>query len=530
MAPWGVDMLRVVALTLLLAAGPPALAFELTILHTNDVHARLQPANRFGAACRPDDVAANACWGGAARLAGAVRALRAERPNLLLLDAGDQFQGTLFYGHYKGTATAAAMNLAGYDAMAVGNHEFDDGPATLARFAAALRFPLLAGNMDATAEPALAGLVRPWTIVVRGGERIGLIGLVTEDTPSVSSPGANLRFTRLEEAAARAVAALEAEGVNKIVVVSHSGLEREREVARNVAGIDVVVGGHSHTLLHNRAPEAAGPYPIVERGPRGEPALVVQAGQWSKWLGWLDLEFDAAGRLVRWQGNPILLDASVAADPAAAAEIARLDAPLEAARREIVGRSALNLDPTQCRARECALGNLVAEATLAWARRAGAVAAIQNGGGLRAGLAAGPVSRAQVLEVLPFGNTVAVFTLSGADLRIALEHGVSRVGEGAGSGRFPQVAGLRFAFDPARPAGERVSGIELDGRPLDPAADYRIAANDFLRRGGDEYRVFAERGRDAHDFGPPVEELLIDALKGAVAEPGLDGRIRRLGD
>ena len=209
----------------------------------------------------------------------------------------------------------------------------------------------------------------PWAIVERGGERIGLIGLITEDTSAVSSPGPNVRFTPAQSATERVVAALQAEGVNKIIVVSHSGLERERQIARRVAGVDVVVGGHSHTLLHNSAPEAAGPYPIVERGPGGDPALIVQAGQWSKWLGWLDLDFDAQGRLLRWQGNPILLYASVASDPAMEAEIARLATPLEAARREVVGTNSVELDPTQCRARECALGALVADAMLDWARQ-----------------------------------------------------------------------------------------------------------------------------------------------------------------
>ena len=182
------------ALLLLLPADPPILAGELslTILHTNDVHSRLAATPPFGAECNAEHVSENKCLGGAARLSGAINAIRAEGGHTVLLDAGDQFQGSLFFTYYSGQAAAQVMNGLGYDAMALGNHEFDGGPETLSRFAERIDFPLLAANMDVSTDRHLAGHVAPWTVLEFGGERIGVVGLITEETPSISSPGPDI--------------------------------------------------------------------------------------------------------------------------------------------------------------------------------------------------------------------------------------------------------------------------------------------------------------------------------------------------
>ncbi len=271
--------LAAIALGVFLLTAVPAAAFELTILHSNDVHGRLAPTLPFGSECTPAHKAENKCLGGAARMANAVAAVRAEGGPVLLLDAGDQFQGTLFYTHYKGQAAVQVMNRLGYDAMAVGNHEFDDGPETLARFAAAAHFPLLAANMDVSADPTLAGKVAPWVVLNAGGEKIGVIGLITEETPSISSTGDHIRFVPLAGALRRAVAELEAEGIDKIVALGHVGYWRNIDLARTVAGADIIVGGHSHTYLLSDDSAAAGPYPTVARSPRSETVLIVQAYQ-----------------------------------------------------------------------------------------------------------------------------------------------------------------------------------------------------------------------------------------------------------
>jgi len=520
------------ALLLLLPAGPPILAGELsfTILHTNDVHSRLAATPPFGAECNAEHVSENKCLGGAARLAGAINAIRAEGGHTVLLDAGDQFQGSLFFTYYSGQAAAQVMNGLGYDAMALGNHEFDGGPETLSRFAERIDFPLLAANMDVSTDHHLAGHVAPWTVLEFGGERIGVVGLITEETPSISSPGPDIRFSDLAQALKAAVAALQGMGIDKIIALGHVGYWRDMNLARAVDGVDIIVGGHSHTHLSSGDPAAAGPYPTLVTSPSGETVLIVQAYQWSRYLGRLDVSFDAAGRLSAWQGAPILMDNKIAEDAGVAALVAKLNEPLHEIRNEVVGSSQRALGNDTCRSGECALGNLVADVMLWRTAGKGSEIAIANGGGIRAGLPAGPVTRGDVLQVLPFGNTLATFGLSGRDVVMALETGVARPGSGA----FPQVAGLRYSWDPSRPAGSRVRQVEVRGAdgvfaPLESERIYRLVSNNFLRRGGDGYDVLRDSAIDAYDFGPVLADSVVAYLAAhSPVAPQREGRISRL--
>ena len=514
-----------------LAVAAPAFSGELklTILHTNDVHSRLAATLPFGSTCNAKHISENKCLGGAARHASAINSVRAEGGNVVLLDAGDQFQGTLFFTFYSGQAAAQVMNRLGYDAMAVGNHEFDNGPDTLARFAERIDFPLLAANMDVSAEPHLVGLVAPWTVLDVGGEKLGVIGLITEETPSISSPGRNIRFADPAQSLKGAVAALQRMGIDKIIALGHVGYWRDMDLARAVDGVDVIVGGHSHTYLSSDDPAAAGPYPTLVTSPAGETVLIVQAYQWSRYLGRLDVSFDAAGRLSSWHGAPILMDNKIPEEPGVAALVAKLNEPLHEIRNEVVGASVNALSNAICRNGECALGNLLADIMLWRTAGEGSEIAIANGGGIRAGLPAGPVTRGDVLQVLPFGNTLATFGLHGRDVVKALEIGLARPGSGA----FPQVAGLRYRWDASRPAGDRVRLVEVRGAdgtyaPLDEARLYRLVSNNFLRRGGDGYDVLRDNAIDAYDFGPVLADSAVAYLaQRSPVSPQLEGRISR---
>ena len=530
------------ALVLCLAAAPhPARAqaqdpgrWTLTILHSNDVHSRLQPVNRFDSTCTGKEQAEGQCLGGMARLAHKAREIVAEveaaSGNVVLLDAGDQFQGSLFYTLHKGAAELAVMNLVPYDAMVAGNHEFDGGPAQLAAFVRGARFPVLGTNIDATGDADLRGLLRDVVVLERGGRRIGVIGLSTEDTPSISSPGPGLRFLRAEDAARAAVDRLRREGVDIVVALSHLGLARDRALAAAVDGIDVIVGGHSHSLLSNSAPNAEGPYPVVVRSPAGQDVLVVQAYAYARFLGRLDVTFDAAGVPVSWSGDTIPLLRETPEDTRVAAEVARLAVPLEALRARVIGAVAVDLPHAECRRAECLVGNVVADAVLEQVRHLGVTAAIQNGGGLRASIPRGDVTMGQVLTVLPFQNTIATMGIRGRDLLEALENGVGAAE--SGSGRFPQVAGMRFTWDPAAPAGRRIVAVEMRGAdgnhaPLDPEAVYKVATNQFLRRGGDGYVAFRDRAIEPYDFGPGLEEALAAYIEArSPVQAGAEGRIR----
>jgi 5'-nucleotidase/UDP-sugar diphosphatase len=522
-------------LSLTSLAGAQGNAYTLTVLHTNDVHARILQFGDTGGACGEADAAEGNCFGGVARRATKINEIRAEGGNLILVDAGDQFQGTLFYNKYKGEEAQTFMNELGYDAMTVGNHEFDDGPGVLGSFIRGADFAVVSANIDASNEAALAGLIKPYTVLDVGGEKIGVVGYTTEETAILSSPGPGVVFNNIEDSVAASVAELEDMGINKIVALSHAGFARDRQVAAAVDGLDVIVAGHSHTYLSNTDESAEGPYPVVVDSPSGAPVLLVSDYTWGKYLGRLDVTFDSNGVPVSWEGNPITLDASVAEDPAILAEAQALNQPLEALRSQIVGSTAtdLNGDRATCRFEECNMGNLVTDAILWQTATEGTQIALMNGGGIRASIAAGDVSLGDVLEVLPFGNMIATFELKGADVWAALENGVSRAEnpENEGTGRFPQVAGLRFTWNPDLPVGSRVASVEVknpDGSysPIDLNATYKLAANDFMRGGGDDYSVFAEKAINPYDFGPNLDEAVANYITAqSPVAPTVEGRI-----
>ncbi len=520
------------AITAIAALATPAAAdFTLTILHTNDIHSRIEPINKYDSGCSAKDDAAGKCFGGSARLATAIRARRAAVANSILVDGGDQFQGSLFYTYYKGQAAAEMMNALGYDAMTVGNHEFDDGPEVLRGLIDAVEFPILLANADISAEPSLAGVLMPSTVIEVGGERIGLIGLTPEDTDELASPGPNITFSDPAEALRREVARLTAEGIDKIVVLSHSGYAAEQRIAAEVSGIDVIVGGHSHTYLSNVSDRAAGPYPTWVEAPDGNRVAIVQAYAFGKYLGELNVTWDDNGIVTAATGEPTTIDGQVAEDGALKARITELAGPLEEIRQRVVAEAAAVIDGNRenCRVRECEMGNLVADAMLARVAGQGITIAFANGGGLRASVDAGPVTMGEVLTVLPFQNTLSTFKLTGADVIVALENGVSQVEEI--KGRFAQVAGLKYAWSRvAAPNSGRILAVLVRSGdswvPIDPGKVYGVVANNYIRGGGDGYVVFAESAIDPYDFGPSLEDVVAEYLAaGGAYQPYLDGRI-----
>lgn len=532
--------------------------FNLTILHTNDFHARLVPYAPGGASsCTNVLTSTNVCIGGAARLSTKVKEIRATKDNVVLLDAGDQFQGTLFYSVFKSEPLAAVMNAMGYDAMAIGNHEFDDGPPELRRFIDRVNFPVLSANINASSEPSLTGKIAPSVVITVNGEAVGIVGLTTPDTANISSPGPNVAFLDVVTSTQNAVNALLAQGVNRIIALTHLGYSEDLRLARLITGVDVIVGGHSHTFLYTPttplvvAPGAtdtpAGPYPTVVNSPDNEPVLVVQAFQWGRYLGNLEVSFNyPTGTVVAWSGNPIFMTNTIALDPA----ITNILVPtytdgVATLQNTVIGTTTADMPLTVggvniCRRVECLLGNLVADAML-WKVNStlpsGAQPyqiALQNGGGLRAPVTALTVTVGEVLELLPFGNTIATLEITGTHIISALENGLANVTL-SGDGRFPQVSGLRYLWDLYRPVGSRVISVEVFNpstnrfEPLNPSARYRMVTNNFVRQGGDGYTVLRDFAINPYDFGPALDQAVIDYFQQfSPITPTIDGRIRYL--
>lgn len=506
---------------LALSAGMASAEYTLHILHTNDMHSRIESINKYDSTCNAEGEAEGSCFGGVARVKTAVDQKRAELEgqNVLVLDAGDPFQGSLFYSTYKGAAEAEFMEAIAYDVMAVGNHEFDDGPQGLADFIEKVSFPVVSGNLDLSGEALLDGKVENHVVLEVGGQKIGIVSALATDTVETSSPGEGVVFQDEIEALKADVAALEAEGVAMIIALNHVGLNKDLDIAANVPGIDVVIGGHSHTLMSNDD-DGTPAYPEMVEG-----TPVAQAYAYTKYLGHLTVTFDDAGVVTAASGDPMLLDASVTPDEGFTARIAEMGAPIEELKQKVVAETASEIIGAreECRAGECAMGNLIADAMLDRVKDQGVEIAIQNGGGIRASIDAGKVTMGEVLTVLPFQNTLSTFQVSGAAMIEALENGVSQIEDGAG--RFPQVAGMSYAFDVSQPAGSRVSDVMVGGAPIDPDKVYSVVSNNYVRNGGDGYAMFKD-AQNAYDFGPDLADVTAEFLAAnGPYTPYTDGRI-----
>ncbi|MBX3566864.1 MAG: 5'-nucleotidase C-terminal domain-containing protein [Rhizobiaceae bacterium] len=521
------------ASSLALSAGVSFADYELTILHINDWHSRIESNNKYESTCSAEEEGKDECIGGAARLVTAIAAERAKLAgkNVLLLNGGDNFQGSLFYTTYKGAVEAEFLNQMKFDAMTVGNHEFDDGEDALAPFLDVIKFPVLSANVAAGASAKVGDRIKPSIVLDVGGQKIGIVGAVTTETPEIASPGPNILILDDIRAITDEVEKLKAEGVNKIIALTHVGYPRDKELIAKIPGVDVVVGGHSHSLLSNTDPKAEGPYPTMIDNPDGYKVPVTQAASYSKYLGEFTVVFDDSGVVKQASGEPIHLDAKIKPDEAVLARIKELGAPIEELKAKEVGETAAPIDGSResCRAKECEMGNLVSDAVLDRVKGQGVEIVISNGGGLRASIDQGKVTMGEVLTVLPFQNTVATFQIAGKDLVAALENGVSQIEDGAG--RFAQVAGLKYSFDRSgTPNESRIKSVEvMDGgawKPIDPEKDYLVATNNYVRQGGDGYKIFAEKAKNAYDYGPGLEQVVADYL-GAHSPytPKLEGRV-----
>ncbi|MCW5849438.1 MAG: 5'-nucleotidase C-terminal domain-containing protein [Anaerolineae bacterium] len=539
------SFLAAVLLMVCLLCAPRAVAqtgdYTLTLLHTSENHGAWEPWA---------PVANGPLIGGIARRATLVKQLRAQTPNLLLVDSGDISQRALLFTKYKGQEGRDLYNAVGYDAVALGNHEFDFGAKTLLdNFVTGAKFSILASNTDYSVEPGLNGKVQPYVVRDVGGQKIGLIGVMHEHLGTSVSPAWRVFSTDPVEAVRTSVKALEAQGVNKIVVLSHMGYSSRRSglpfddvgLAEAVNGVDVIVGGHDETLLADAAslpsyaPRPAGPNPSVVKSPNGAPVLIVNDWKWGGFLGRLDVTFNGQGVPTAWKGDNLLVDDKIAEEPSVAALYKGLSTAVDEVRKEVLGTVASDLpgERVDVRASEAALGNLIADAMLDVTAPDKTQVAMMNGGGIRVSLKAGQVTYGDVLTVLPFGNTIYTADLKGADLVKALENGVSGLdlsNPGASGGRFAQVSGVRFTADVTRPIGQRVLQVDIGTtqagfKPLDPNAVYRVATNDFMINGGDGYEAFT-RGAAIKQTDILLAEAVANYLRAqGTVNPKVEGRI-----
>jgi len=501
----------IILMALMVPTTVQASSFEptfVTILHTNDFHGNLLGFKPT----LPGNIA-----GGSARIATLVNDIRDSAPGIvLLLDAGDAIHGTIISNFFDGKPVIDVMNAMGYDAMEIGNHEFNYGQAVLAERASQAEFPLLAANIRVTATGETPPFCQPYVIKEVMGKRIAIFGLITPDTPVVTHPKNVIGLTFLDpiETATKLVPKLQPQA-DLIIALTHIGYDMDRLLGEEVGGINVIVGGHSHTMIS-----------VPERlGNEGGNAIIVQAWEQGKVLGRLDLEMRGKA-IVRYSGGLINVTADVPEDPDVKAIIEPYAAELSAAMSEVVGYTTVPLEGTRSliRTRETNLGNLVAD-MMRWAAGPDVQIALENGGGIRWHrlFPAGPITRGDVYNLLPFLNTLVMMDLTGAQIRQALENGVSKYP--TADGRFPQISGLTFTYDPTKPAGSRIVDVWVGGAPLDETAVYRVATNDFLAAGGDGYAVLTQ-GTNYVDTGVYLMDYMVDYLgEFSPISPAVEGRI-----
>ncbi|KAF9114161.1 hypothetical protein BGX27_011517 [Mortierella sp. AM989] len=528
--------------------------FNLTVIHTNDVHSRLDPANNLGIACTAADIAQGNCYGGAARHKTLVQQLRSGKQNSLLLDGGDEFQGTLYYNYYKGNVTAEAMNDIGYDLSTIGNHEWDDGPSNAARFWAQLKMPVVCANIDFTKNPDLAKLVKPYHIFEDMG--VAIIGYITPFTGDISNSGPTVSFTDPIVAVQKYIDELQGKGIKRILALSHNGYAPDMELAAKTRGLDLIVGGHSHSYLGDpKNPLYQGPYPTVIKNLDGENTLIVQAYCWGRFIGNLDVSFNPEGKIVSWNGGPVQVENSIPADPALLQKVDGWRSKFEEWARTVLGQASESFELTGCRTRDCTVGNLISDATLKYVRESKpltttpatkggnkkpkdpkkpwADVVIINTGGIRAGIPKGNVTVETAITILPFGGVVLQTPMKGQELLTSLE-AVSagrRKDNGKTVTSFIQVSGMRFVYDPSRNAtGKTLIKAEIQDkkmkwRKISPEKTYSVVTTDFLLNGGDN--IFLKQNRTGTIQYMKHDEVLMDFVKKAkVISPYLDGRIR----
>jgi len=471
---------------------PGSGGLELIILHANDTHSHIAGIDKYGNASFDEKKSR----GGFGRIATAVRTEKQLHDNVIALDAGDQFQGTLFYSVNKWPMIADFDRFMPWDAMTLGNHEFDEGCLELTRFLDKLGFPVLAANLRAEKGcPLSKSDIPAHKIMTVRGVKVGIIGLANDEVVELSAACPHTKFRSARETLAEEVRQLEAMGVHCIIALTHLGLPADKELARSVDGIDVIVGGHTHSYLGPGSQE--GPYPTVVQSPSGKPVLVVTAKYAAQYLGKLEVTFDGNGVPVSWKGEAQELANDIVPDREISLLTEKYLKTLDAFRKEKVSEQNCRFPDGMdaCRENDCLSGMVTVDAMLDFARKFDASAAVCNGGAMRAALPVGTVTKGDLLSIYPFGNTFMVREFTGEQLLDALEHGVSQ--EGGKGPRILQAAGMSYAVDGSLPAGKRISRVMIsDGKgsmqPLSLKKTYRIALTDYLIGGGDGYAVFKE--------------------------------------
>ncbi len=493
---FSVILLLLLFYTILFAKEIPSI--NLTILHINDFHGRILPYI-------VRSISEKVPVGGAAYLAQLINEERAKNPEgTILLAAGDMFQGTPQSNVFKGEPVVEIMNLLGFDAMAVGNHEFDWGQETLQRLVSISKFPYLSANIldeDGKYLPYL----KPYVILERKGIKIAIIGLITPETAYITKPDyvQNLIFKNPEEVLPRIINEVKGKGANLVILLSHLGFNEDKKLAEKISGIDVIVGGHSHTVVTN---------PVLERG-----VIITQAGFNGIYLGVLELKIQPDTNIILGYTRENTLKTVFAGpenkfDERIARIVDKYNNQLKEEFAKVVGETLVNL--VRNYNEESNVGNVICDAMR---KAASADISFQNSGGIRTDINKGPITMELVYTLLPFDNVLVVMELTGEQVLKLLEQS-AKLEKG-----ILQQSGLKVKYDMTKSVGQRVVEVFVGDKPLELDKIYKVVTNDFLAAGGDNFITFKE-GKNLV-YGDMLRDVFVEYLKKhSPISPGVEGR------
>ncbi|MFV0519369.1 MAG: 5'-nucleotidase C-terminal domain-containing protein [Lachnospirales bacterium] len=428
-----------------------------------------------------------------------------EGSNVLYFDCGDTVHGQPIATTLKGQSIVDILNTVSVNAMTTGNHEYNYGLDRLIELTDQLGFPVVASNVYY--KDTEDHIFEDYFVYEVDGVKFGVFGLATPETYSKTNPNnvVNVTFADPEPEAERVTKILkEKEDCDVVISIAHLGVDestvpefRSTYVAENVDDIDIMIDGHSHTVFEN--------------GVMAGDTLVVQTGEYGNNIGKISFDYedgvvDLTSELIATKdadGNAV-----IEADEDVLAVISEIEAEVEVVNGEVVANSEFYLEGTRevVRTAESNLANLITDAMIA---ETGADIAITNGGGIRASIEAGDITKGDVVTVLPFGNFLTTQTLTGAEILETLEHGYSSLGEPAGF--FAQIGGLNVILDASKEVGERIISATFDdGTPIEADKEYTVATNDFMAAGGDDYVLLAQK-KDYVEYNA-LDEIVIDYL------------------
>ncbi|KAB3529166.1 5'-nucleotidase C-terminal domain-containing protein [Alkaliphilus serpentinus] len=464
---------------------------RISIVHTNDMHGRINYNEDKGEM-------------GLGKIATIVDDVKSKNANTLVLDMGDTFHGTNYVTFNEGMAAVEAMNAIGYQAMVPGNHDFNYGQDVLLELAGKTRFPIITSNV---LKENGENFLKPYTIVESMGKKIALVGVTATDTVVKTHPNNVIGLSFEDELATSSKYVEELEGkVDHIILMSHAGNTTDERIATEVEGIDVILGGHSHSTYEK--PEKIGN------------SYVTQAYEYGKAVGVTNILY-YNGKFIGVNGHLIRDNSSIEPKAEIVAIVDKYKAEVEVALQEEIAEVSVELDGARenVRVKETNLGNLIADAMR---DVVDADIAFTNGGGIRASIDVGMITLEEVMTVLPFSNTVVKMELTGEQIKKSLEHAVRNYPEQ--NGGFLHVSGMTFKFDPSKEVGERVVEVFIGGEALDLEKIYTVATNDFVAVGGDGYE-WLKKGKILTNTGELLSTTLINYLQTGVEIPTVEGRI-----